>query len=73
MQSPTTTYRVEVLDGGAWYPCVREDLVEELPTADLPPAEFPTAAAAEAFVETMRGLMHCGGPGVEFRVIPVEV
>jgi hypothetical protein len=61
-------YAVEVWEDG-WLQCVREDLSDDGDTDNLPPAVFSSAREADAFIVTLRGLMHCGGGDTAFRVV----
>lgn len=66
-------YVVQVYEGGGWVDCVREDLLDSPSYSGdsrfLPRAEFPTSEKATSFIETLRGLMHCGGTDTVFRVL----
>ncbi len=65
------TFTVLVYDGNEWTPCVREDLIEQHDgdTRTLPTATFETLAEAEQFLETLRGMLHCGGDSADFRIV----
>jgi hypothetical protein len=65
-----TIYRVEHNAEGDWLPAVREDLYDGTNDEVLErTAEFATPEDAEQFIHEIRGLIHCGGSDIDFRVV----
>lgn len=63
-------FHVQFRDDREWLTCVREDQIaaHDDDTRTLPEATFATFSEAELFLETLRGMMHCGGADTTFRI-----